>query len=168
VTRTPAIEVARAGAWAEAEWLGLWRFFAQQRVEAAAGGGLPVPNEGVDDLRGPWTVAYLAERRLRDGAAQRLVAVGANGWFFDSQTLPSVTEDGRTVLANPGNSELFDASISWLAGQDELIAPGPTARAVARVRPMSEGRQRLLGWLIIAGLPLAILGLGAAVRVARR
>ncbi|MCC6284673.1 MAG: hypothetical protein IT439_05130 [Phycisphaerales bacterium] len=168
VMRVPAIEVARAGAWAEAEWLGLWRFFAQQRVEAAAGAGLPTPNEGVDDLRGPWTVAYFAERRLRDGVNQRLVVVGANGWFFDSQTLPSVTEDGRTVLANPGNSEFFDASISWLAGQDDLIAPGPAARAVARVRPMSEGRQRLLGWLIIAGLPLAILGLGVVVRVARR
>lgn len=167
VQRTPLFEIAGAGAWAEAEWLGLWRYFAQNRVDAVGGTGIPTPNEGIDLVRGPWTIGYLADRPLAGGKTQRLAAIGANGWFFDAQTLPTINPNGTTTPANPGNAELFNACLYWLAGQDQLIAPGPASRAVARIRPLEAGQRRALSWGLIAGLPLIVLAVGVIVRVWR-
>ena len=57
---------------------------------------------------------------------------------------------------------------AWLAGLDELIAPGPVSQEVARLRDLTPGARRLWGWLLVALLPLACVGLGAVTWLVRR
>ncbi len=165
--RTPIAEVAEAATWNEAEWSAMWQLLTPSGRTRVRGAGAPVPNEGIDGTRGPWTVGYLSERKRPDGTVQRLAAVGAYQWFFDMQTTPAERVSGQIVLQNPGNAELFEAAVFWLAGQDDMLAPGPTVRAVARIRPMPAGQVAALQWGLIAGLPLFVLTAGVLVRVVR-
>ena len=73
----------------------------------------------------------------------------------------------RVALVSPGNAELFEAAVLWLAGQDELIATSAGARSTAMVKPLSPGSLTALRWGLIAGLPLMTLGLGILWRLAR-
>jgi hypothetical protein len=98
---------------------------------------------------------------------QRLVVIGSNSWFTDQVMGEAASVDGRIVPANPGNLELMEASIYWLAGQDDAIAQSATARAVPLIRSLDPGMLSLLRWLAIAGLPGAVLALGVAWRLAR-
>ena len=98
---------------------------------------------------------------------QRLVIVGSNSWYSDHVMGEAATVDGRIVPANPGNIELMEASIYWLAGQDDSIAQSATARAVPLIRSLDRGTLRLLRWVAIAGLPGAVLGLGVVWRLTR-
>lgn len=147
--------------WGETQWLRLWRTPRNQRSLLL---DQPEFNEAQGDTRGPFTVAVAA----RSPAGGRAVVVGSNTWFLDHAWRSQQLVDGQPMLVNPGNVELFDAAVLWLAGREELIAPGPTARPVPRIRPISEGRLAAIRWSLIAGLPLAILLLGGILRIARR
>ena len=95
------------------------------------------PEGRPSDRAQAWLVATAIERNEVGAAApQRMVAVGANWWFFDKVSQPQVSIDGRTAAAHPGNTELFESSVYWLAGMDDLIAQSPSAQAVPIVQPM--------------------------------
>jgi hypothetical protein len=86
--------------------------------------------------------------------------VGSFDWFFDEWTRPATIVDERIVADNPGNAELFEAAVLWLAGQDELIARSPTARATPRIESIDPGRLSALRWSLVGGLPGLVLLLG--------
>lgn len=170
--------------WAESQWLGYWQTPRNQRAQ-----GANMPKfDSTSDEREPgsswsanaaasgaaanvqsygWVVAVAAERYRVGFASQRLVVVGSNGWFTDFIATRESSLDGRRVPANPGNIELFESASAWLAGQDDLIAQSPTARAVPIIKPMSEKDVRNLRFLAILGLPGIVLLLGIAYRLIR-
>jgi len=103
------------------------------------------------------------------GQPQRGVVVASGGWML-SYIADSIVDlgNGRVALTNPGNQEMLLASIAWLAGMDELIAPSPVSRQVARLEGIGTGTW--LTWFSVGvlGLPLAALGMGMAVWMVRR
>jgi hypothetical protein len=176
-TAWPIIDlVPDAALWAESQWLGYWQTPAAQRAR-----GMNAPSfDASRDLREPgnawsalttrpmgWVVAAAAERYRVGFPAQRMVVVGANGWYSDAVALAQADLDGRPVPAFPGNMELTDASIAWLAGQDDLIAQSPTARAAPIVRALTPEDVRNLRLALLAGFPLLILVVGGALRLIR-
>lgn len=176
-TAWPIIDlVPDAALWAESQWLGYWQTPAAQRAR-----GMNAPSfDASRDLREPgnawsalttrpmgWVVAAAAERYRVGFPAQRMVVVGANGWYSDAVALAQADLDGRPVPAFPGNIELTDASIAWLAGQDDLIAQSPTARAAPIVRALTPEDVRNLRLALLAGFPLLILVVGGALRLIR-
>lgn len=164
------IEDFGASIWGESEWLEFRRVPPAQRATIA---NPPArADTSRDDLAGPWTAAIAIERpRSTDPGAstepQRLVVVGSNGWFLDDLAQGSTMVDGRPVLFNPGNAELFDACVAWLSGNDASIATGSQAQSAGLIPNLTEGSVTLLRWSLVAGLPLLILGLGATLRIAR-
>lgn len=151
--------------WGETQWLRLWQTPREQRPLLP---DKPRFHEGADDGEGPWAVAVAAERADAGGSrAGRVVIVGANGWFFDPIAARRQLTDGRIAPAWPGNAELFEASVLWLAGQDELIAQSAGARAAPLVGPLDRQTLSLLRWGLLAGLPLLTLAAGVVWRLAR-
>jgi hypothetical protein len=165
VTVTPLYRVEDSRAWGESQWLG----YMQVPISQHASVPTPPSNDSSrDEAKGPWDVAVAVERRAQGfDRPQRLLIVGSNTWFSDAVMAEGAEVDGRIVAANPGNAELLEAGIYWLAGQDSAIAQSATARAVPLIRPLDRGTLSLLRWLAIAGLPGAVLVLGAAWRVLR-
>jgi hypothetical protein len=167
-TVTPLIVVQNEGrnVWAESEWLQFRQVPANQRSLVR---NPPAPDSARDDTTGPWTIAAAVERRLPGAAApHRTVIVASHAWFFDAiAATPGDRVDGRTPLLAPGNLELVEACVSWLAGQDELIAPSATARAVPLVPPIAPGNLLVVRWLLVLGLPALVLAVGVAWRFIR-
>ncbi len=160
---TKIFEVNDPGLWAESEWLK----FLQVPIEQHPGHPNPPSNDSDrDDGKGPWVLAAAVERTSGD-TVQRLVAVGSNTWFSDPILKDMTDVDGRPVSANPGNAELFDAAVSWLAGQDDLIAQSPTARAAPLIGQMSGTTRMALRVLAIVGMPTLVLLLGLVWRAVR-
>jgi hypothetical protein len=158
---TPLIALPTAdNTWGESRWLLLWQTPRQQRARL---GEMPKFDAGQDE-RGPWTLAAAVER-ANAGSKQRVVVVGSSGWFFDTITQAAASVDGRVVAQFPGNMELFDASVLWLTGGDELIAQSPQADAVPLVGAIDPQRLLVLRLLLILGVPLAVLALGVVHRV---
>ena len=164
----PATPVLALGgsddAWAEDDWLGFWRTPRNQRALLAA----PPVFDADADARGPWTIAAAARGSTETGRRTRAVVVGSNAWFLDRMWRSQQLVGGRPVLTNPGNVELFDAAVLWLAGRDELIAASPTARPIARIGAVSDGGLLALRWGLIAGLPLGILAAAGVWHALRR
>lgn len=152
--------------WQESEWLGLWRTPRQQRPLVQ---DQPTPGGDRDEQDGPWTLAVAAELsgKTTTGRPRRVVAVGSNSWDIDQLWQAAVQIEGRVVPTHPGNIELFEASVQWLAGQDEFIAQSAGARTIAIVQPLSDGARTTIGWLLIGGLPVLVLVVGVVYRVAR-
>lgn len=155
---TPLLQVpGDDSVWGESSWLLIWQ---TPRAQRAALAGSPKFDAGKDD-RGPWSVAIASEIPATATApAQRLLAVGSSGWFFDSLTQPGVQVDGRVVSPFPGNQELFDSSLYWLAFADDLIAQSPQASSVPLIANIDPARLLWLRLIIIFGLPLCVLALG--------
>ena len=152
--------------WAESGWAVL----GTPRAAVAP----PTPDERRDDLDGPWTVAVAAERApdaldvaSGEGRAQRLVVVSGALWFADPTTTARAQLEGRVVAAFPGNAELFDNAILYLAGLDELLAPSATARDIPRIAALSDAQLGAIRWSIAAGMPLLVLAIGGALRILR-
>lgn len=166
-------------AWGESQWLTFWQTPRQQR---AAGVNAPRFDKGVDMSEprstwasvptarvapNEWVVAAAAERSRLGSAGQRMVVVGANGWFMDAFTSQMLEVDGRRIPAYPGNVELFEVATMWLAGQDDLIAQSPSAMSAPIIKPLSERQVRDLRIALMLGMPLLVLILGAAYRLIR-
>lgn len=165
VTTTPLAAIADSpSVWAESQWLNVWQTPAEQRAYLR---NPPTFDPTRDARGGPWTVAAAAERATADGKRQRLIAVGSNTWFIDQIAATQTVVDGRMINPYPGNLELFDASVYWLCGQDDLIAQTPAARAVPIVKDIPAPRLAALRWATTAGLPLLILLLGLIHRALR-
>ena len=75
--------------------------------------------------------------------------------------------ESRRVPAYPGNIELLDASVSWLANQDSMISASPQSQQLPLIPPMTEAQLGGLRWALIGGLPVLILLIGAAWRLFR-
>ncbi|TVQ30638.1 MAG: hypothetical protein EA376_12340 [Phycisphaeraceae bacterium] len=151
--------------WGEARWA---EFRALSGAQRSMVSNPPTPDPRRDNIDGPWTLAAAAERRIADDIPpQRLVVVGSNGWFFDEFTQLTTHVDGRPVTRFPGNAELFEAAVYWLAGLDEFIAPSPRVRDVARLAPIEPGQLIALRWALIAGLPALTLLTGLILRLVR-
>lgn len=160
--------VSRAeNSWAETQWGTLRKYI---REELAFAPDRPKFDDGRDRKLadgGEWTVAAASERSVA-GKVQRVVAIGSNSWFADAITQQSVTVEGRPVVQYPGNMELFDASVAWLAKQDEQIAQSPSSRSVAMVQPVSGERLKWIRAGLIGG-PAGLVGLlGVVLWVWRR
>lgn len=165
--------------WGESQWLTFWQTPRQQR---AVGVNAPRFDQGPDASEpssawssvatanvsaSQWVVAVAAERSRIGSPGQRMVVVGANGWFMDAFTNQSIEVDGRQIPAYPGNLELFDAATMWLAGQDDLIAQSPAAMSAPIVKPLSDRQIRDLRIALMLGMPLLVLILGGAYRLIR-
>lgn len=165
--------------WGESQWLTFWQTPRQQR---GAGVNAPRYDKG-PDMNEPgnawnsvatarvtpkeWVVAVAAERSRIGSAGQRMVVVGANGWFMDAFTSQMLEVDGRHMPAYPGNVELFEAATMWLSGQDDLIAQSPSAMSAPIIKPLTERQVRDLRLALMLGMPLLVLILGAAYRLIR-
>ncbi|HRQ74257.1 MAG TPA: hypothetical protein PLU35_14640, partial [Phycisphaerales bacterium] len=150
---------AERGAWRESQWLRLWQTPRAQRPY------LPDPpafDEARDHRDGPWLVAAACER-----GPLRLVVVSSNNWHVDQVAFERREAEGRLVPAYPGNAELLEASVWWLAGQESLIARSAEARSTPRIRPLADRYLLALRWALAAGVPVLVLILGAVWRGVR-
>jgi hypothetical protein len=76
---------------------------------------------------------------------------------------------GVVVAQFPGNAELFENSIFWLAKMDSMLAISPEALQVSRIEPMGDGQLAFWRWgVLIIILPLAVVLSGAGVYMKRR
>lgn len=158
--------------WGESDWIGFRQIPANQRRFVVQ----PDPSSVRDDTNGPWLVAVAVERNPPAAAAgepasaaagSRLIVVSSNGWFFDEFTQVGAVVDNQPVPRNPGNLELLEASVYWLAHQEDLIARSADAQAAPLIPALSPTTLTTLRWALVAGLPLAVLILGALWRVVR-
>ncbi len=165
------IDSSQRDVWAESEWLGFSQIPSDQQAMLASP---PAPDPTHDDIFGCWPPAapkgwpiVVATERSGSTGQQRVVVVGSNKWI-SAEVIGAETEvEGRRVPAYPGNMELLDASIHWLAGQESLISASATAREVPRIPALSDGTLSALRWGLIGGLPALLLLLGAIWRLVR-
>ena len=151
--------------WAESNWHGLARV---PREHWPLMESLPANDSPNDDASGRWPIVVAAERWTRDDPRrQRLIAVGANAWFASDVLRAYGTLDGRLVPLAPGNAELLEASILWLAGHDALIAQTASARSLPLVKQIDSRNLTLLRWALVGVMPLGALLLGVMWRLIR-
>ena len=151
-------------AWVETRWSGYRRV---PRAERPLVSNPPRREDGVDDLQGPWPVAWAAERGV-DGGRARVVVMGSNDWLADEIISAGRSIDGRLAASYPGNLAMLDAAVLWLSGRDEFIAPTVSSSSVAMIGPIDQRVMSALRWGIVLGVPLAILLVGGVWRVVRR
>lgn len=166
----PLVTHTDAAQWCESQWLPLWQVAIENQGSVAAPSRDSRDYEPAQDE--PVTLACAIERASPRGAGtQRLVVVGTHsygqfGWLADHVTHDQRVVDGRPVRSHPGNLELLDASISYLAGRDELIAQSPEAGDSPTIRAIDERTLRLIRAGLALGLPALVLvvgGVGAVV-----
>jgi hypothetical protein len=160
----PLLVVDDEHTWGESRWSGYRRV---PRAERPLVSNPPVREPATDDVQGPWTVAWAAEREVGDGVG-RVVVVGSNDWLADEILSAGQSLDGRMVGSYPGNLALLDAAVLWLAGRDDFIAPTVSSSSVAMVGDVDGGVLSALRWGLVLGVPALILALGGAWRLLRR
>jgi hypothetical protein len=102
---------------------------------------------------------------------QRLMVVSAPGWASDGITTYGMAGPGTAEYSGaafPGNGELFVNSVFWLAGQDQMIAATAHSQDIRRIAPISDAALTVWRWVLLAGLPAAILAIGLGVWMVRR
>ncbi len=148
--------------WAESEWLELWSTPGQSRQYLR---NQPVFDEDKDLRRDQWILAAAAQKEMGN-STQRIVVVGSNSWIYDAVTFSQgQLVDGRITTAFPGNLTMLESSIAWLAGLDDLIAPGIQSRPIATIAPMTDPQLSTYRWILLAGIPGLILVLAAGSRI---
>ena len=127
----------------------------------------PRPDQRVNE---PIPVALSAERDSPlGGSRQRLIVVGCGGWMITNVANQVISIGGdREALLYPGNHELMLASVAWLAGMDDLIAASPLSQEISRLRGITPEVRAAWWWIIVAGVPVACVLLGAGVWMWRR
>lgn len=148
----------RDGAWREGEWLGYWVTPPQQRAMLVE---KPEPGGTRDADASGSAIVWQLERN-----ESRVMVVGSHLWLFDSVADRPAVVDGLVVQQNPGNAELFLAGVEWLAGNDGLLGRSAAAFETPTVQPIDASRLSLIRWLLVAGLPVGVLLVGVAFRVA--
>jgi len=151
--------------WAESQWIS---FRATPAAQRSLLKNPPAPSPQRDDVEGPWGVGVAIQRPgLAGETPHRLIVIGSNGWFFDEFAEQSRRVEGRTARVFPGNGELFESAVYWLAGMDEYIAPSPRSQDVPRIADLSSGALGAIRWALIGGLPVSVLAIGVFVRLLR-
>ena len=157
VDLTPlAVIEPSAERWLDAEWAG-------------RGVGQPVSTPGTP-FDTPIPVVMTARRLRPDGGGtQRVIVTGSGGWMLTYVT-DALTPlgSGRALLTNPGNHELLLASVAWLSGMEELIAPSAVSRQAARLDGVDRGVQIRWGLFTTLFAPIGCLAIGAFVMFRRR
>lgn len=160
--------------WGESQWLAIRGFVERGLVrhfEPLLLASPPSVDEGRDATIAPpegWLVSVWASRPSNAAHhEQRIVVVGASSWMNDLHMRAEMNIEGRRANRFPGNAELFESSVNWLAGLDELIAPGPEVRDIPRIRPVDAGALSMLRWAIVLVPPILVLIVGALLRVWR-
>jgi hypothetical protein len=126
--------------------------------------------DAASDIAGPIFGGAVAEK----DKAGRLVVI-ASPFPHDRWTDPYQSYDPKLLRSNilvsrfPGNLELFQNSVFWLAHMEPMIAISPAAMEVARIEPMSDAAKNVwrTGFVLI-GLPALVIAAGAMMYVARR
>lgn len=159
--------------WAESQWLRVWQ---TPRDKRSLIPDLPTFDDGRDS-RWPdgkpqpanqrWMLGARVERFELGMPSQRVVVVGSNSWFIDAVTQQAVVADGREVARNPGNLELFEAAVYWLAGQENLIAQSPESTKVPVIVPIDDTNLVRARLAVMLGIPLIVLVLGGMYRLIR-
>lgn len=160
----PLLTIDDEPTWAESRWSGYRRV---PRDERPLVSNPPLREPASDDVDGPWTVAWAAERTVA-GKPARVVVVGSNDWLADDIIRSGQSLDGRMVASYPGNLGLLDAAVLWLSGRDEFIAPTVSSSSVAMVRTIDPGTLSAMRWALVLGVPVLILAGGGAWRLIRR
>ncbi|MDX9912907.1 MAG: hypothetical protein RBS39_13885, partial [Phycisphaerales bacterium] len=158
--------------WGESEWIAYASIPNDQKSLVP---DPPRPDAARDDVRDAFIVAAAGRRRdaqtdaisASNAAGGRTIVVSSGWWMLDRVALAEQRIENRTSLVWPGNAELFEACVDWLAGHDALIAQGVQARAVARIEPIDPQTLSRLRWGVLAGLPLLTLVLGGLWRLIR-
>ncbi|MEM8835633.1 MAG: hypothetical protein AAGD00_07420 [Planctomycetota bacterium] len=159
---TPILAFDEPEGWAENEWYAIPYLRQEQPIEFIE----PPTADGEQDRNARDALLTIATQRLGDrGDAQRAVVVGSQLFMSDLYAWRGENIEGRPVASNPGNMELLEASVLWLANMDEMIAPAPSPRDVPRIAAISEGQLLALRWLLIAGVPVGVLALGIGKRL---
>lgn len=164
---------ASESVWAESQWLRVWQ---TPRDKRGLIPDLPTFDEGRDS-RWPdgkasnapqkWLLGARVERFELGAPSQRAVVIGSNSWFIDAVTQQAVNADGRAVARNPGNLEMFEAAVYWLAGQENLIAQSPEATKVPVIVPIDDTNLVRARLALMLGIPLIVLVLGGMYRMIR-
>lgn len=149
--------------WAESEFQGFLQLPRNQQPLAI---NPPAPDSSRDDPAGPWPVVVTIERSLNN-TPQRLIVVGCNRWMHEEVMGAEREVESRRVPAYPGNIELLDASVSWLANQDSMISASPQSQQLPLIPPLTEAQLGAFRWALIGGLPVLILLIGAIWRLVR-
>jgi hypothetical protein len=118
----------------------------------------------------PQAIMAGAERSNPEtGRRQRVLLVGSGGWLRSFVTEVATTLGGqRVALTNPGNHELMLASVAWLAGMDDLIAPSAVGRGLVRLEGIDQGVATRWGVITVIFAPLFCLLVGMGVWILRR
>ena len=127
----------------------------------------PIDRTAFDE---PLPIAVAVERTHPiDGGLQRCIVIGSGGWLMSYMADLVVDAGGeRVMLVNPGNYELLLASIAWLAGQDEMIAPSAVSQQVSRLDGITPTVRTRWRWIAIVVMPGWCLMLGVVVWFIRR
>lgn len=143
------------------------RWIEEKLIERVRSGEAPESPPGLEE---PVPVVLTATRsRPNEDAEQRVIVTGSSDWIHSGKADVAVNVGGgRMALVSPGNVELLQASVAWLAGLEDLIAQTPASRQVSRLEGLSPEARTRWGLLLIAGLPAACLSLGAVTWAWRR
>jgi hypothetical protein len=109
------------------------------------------------DRPGPFVLMRTLEQRRKGGKPARIVAVGTSA-LAENRTLPP--------SATGSNSDLFVASLGWLAEQDTTVAV--PAKPAAPALSLSGLDAWVNGGVALGLLPLLVILAGLAVRFRRR
>lgn len=171
VTVAPLLKVeGSANRWAESQWLGLRYLNVAQPLKAITPRDPPIAGDR-DDAQGPWTVAMAIERVrgqaepvAGEGRTQRVIVVASPSWYEDMYTELATMVEGRRAAVLPGNRELVEASVLWLAGLGDRLKGERSAGDVARIAALSPAALAGLRWGVMAGMPLGVLAIGLFLR----
>jgi len=98
----------------------------------------------------------------------RSIVIGSGGWLLSWVADRAVSLGGNQVaMLNPGNSELFLASVEWLAGLDGWIAAGPIGQQSTRVEGLSDHMYLTWAAILILGIPASLVGTVTIVTIRR-
>jgi hypothetical protein len=174
---TPILQVpATPQRWAESEWSEYRDAVVQLRGDfTRINQGPRRDTSGDRQATGPaYTLAVAIERPdpqaspSQPGPNQRLVVVGAAGWFTDAVAQQQVEVDGRVVPLLQGNLQLLESSVLWLAGQESALARGAVSVATPTIPALSDGQVLTIRWVLALGLPALVLIGGVVYRQTRR
>lgn len=98
----------------------------------------------------------------------RTIVIGSGGWLLSWVADRAISlGGGQIAMVNPGNSELFLASVEWLAGLDGWIAAGPIGQQTTRVEGLSESMYLTWAVILVLGIPASLIGTVTIVTIRR-
>ncbi|NOZ57275.1 MAG: GldG family protein [Calditrichaeota bacterium] len=134
----------------------------------------PVKFDDGVDYPGPVPLAVAVEKEAEEKPPETAKDDGKNGDEFKPKTRKTrLVFFGDSDFASnrffkvQGNGDLFMNAVSWLAEQEDLISIRPHDPEDRRVN-LTRGQSRLVFWVTVVLMPLAVLGVGMVIYVKRR